>query len=122
MSGNSINDIDFEYWSILASTDPKKFEQLRQDQITAIIEKTSSQRQQRRLRGLQWRIDIIREQHKDSAMAACIAISELMWETFEQLAELLQFTTESGTSTSIPPPPANLTPFTSTSPCSFKRF
>ncbi|MCW8988557.1 MAG: DUF3135 domain-containing protein [Gammaproteobacteria bacterium] len=116
MSGNSIYEIDFEYWSVLASTDPQKFEQLRQDQITAIIERASSQRQQRRLRGLQWRIDLIREQHKDSAMAACIAISELMWETFEQLAELLQqSTTECGTSAPVPSIQGNIIPFPSKS-------
>lgn len=115
MSGNSIYNIDFEYWSVLASTDPQKFEQLRQNQITAIIERASSQRQ-RRLRGLQWRIDIIREQHKDSAIAACRAISELMWETFEQLAELLQqSTTECGSSAPIPPMQANIILFPSKS-------
>lgn len=115
MSGNLLNDIDFEYWSVLATTDPEKFEELRQDQITAIIEKASSQRQQRRLRGLQWRIDRIREQHKDSAMAACLAISELMWETFEHLAELLHSTTECGLSAPTPPVQANIIPFPSKS-------
>jgi hypothetical protein len=111
MSGNSIEDIDFEFWSSLASTDPQKFEQLRQDQIELIIEKASSQRQRRRLRGLQWRIDKIREQHKDSAMAACIAISELMWETFEHLSELLQSTQEYGFSAPIPQMKDNVIPF-----------
>lgn len=111
MSGNSSEDIDFEYWSLLASTDPQKFEQLRQDQIELIIEKASSQRQQRRLRGLQWRIDRIREQHKDSAMAACIAISELMWDTFEHLSDLLQSTQEYGFSAPIPQMKANVIPF-----------
>ena len=33
MSGNSINDFDFEYWAGLASRDPKKFEQLRQELV-----------------------------------------------------------------------------------------
>ena len=113
MSGNPINDIDFEYWSLLASSDPQKFEELRQDQITAIIENASSQRQKRRLRGLQWRIDQIREQHKDSAMAACIAISELMWETFEHLAKLLQSTTESSLRQPAPVKTANIIPFPS---------
>lgn len=111
MSGSSIEDIDFEYWSSLASTDPQKFEQLRKDQIELIIEKASTQRQKRRLQGLQWRIDKIREQHKDSAMAACIAISELMWETFEHLSELLHSTQEYGFSAPIPPMQANIIPF-----------
>ena len=110
MSGNSVNDINFEYWANLASTDPQKFEQLRQDKISAFIEKASSHRQ-KRLRGLQWRIDLIREQHKDSATAACLAISELMWETFEQLAELLQSQTENGLSAPTPPMQMNILPF-----------
>lgn len=111
MSGNSLYDVDFEFWLILASTDPLKFEQLRQDKISELIERASTQRQQRRLRGLQWRIDKIREQHKDSAMAACIAISELMWETFEHLAELLQSQAENGLSVPTPPMKANIIPF-----------
>ena len=115
MSGNSINNIDFECWSVLASTDPQKFEQLRQDQIAAIIERAPSQRQQRRLRGLQWRIDQIREQHKDSAMAACMAISELMWETFEHLAQLLQSTSNRHLSAPTLPRQANIIPFPSKS-------
>ena len=111
MSGNSINNnIDFEYWSILASTDPQKFEQLRQDKISAAIDRATSQRQQR-LRGLQWKIDRIREQHKDSATAACLAISELMWETFEHLAELLQSQAEDGLSVSTPVIQENIIPF-----------
>ena len=111
MSGNSSEDIDFEYWSLLASTDPQKFEQLRHHQIELIIEKAGSVRQQRRLRGLQWRIDKIREQHKDSAMAACIAISELMWETFEHLSELLHTTQECSLSAPTPAMQANIIPF-----------
>lgn len=110
MSGNAINDIDFEYWAILASTDPQKFEQLRQDKISAIIKKASGQHQQR-LRGLQWRIDKIREQHKDSAMAACLAISGLMWETFEHLTKLLQSQAENGLSAPTPPIQTNIIPF-----------
>ena len=115
MSGNLLNDIDFEYWCELATTDPDKFEELRQDQIAAIIENASSQRQKHRLRCLQWRIDKIREQHKDSAMAACLAISELMWDTFEHLSELLQSTTGGSLSAPTPSMQANIIPFPSKS-------
>lgn len=110
MSGNSINEIDFEYWSKLASTDPQKFEQLRRDKISAIIERSTSHRQ-KRLRGLQWKIDLIREQHKDSATTACLAISELMWETFEHLAELLQTQADNSLSAPTPPLQENIIPF-----------
>lgn len=95
MSGISINGIDFEHWATLASSDPEGFEQLRQDKISALIERSTSQRQQR-LRGLQWKIDQIRDKNKDSTMAACLAISELMWETFEHLVEVLQSQNENG--------------------------
>lgn len=101
MSGNSVNDIDFEHWANLASTDPQKFEQLRQDKISAVINRAPGHRQQR-LRGLQWQIDTIRDQHKESAMAACLAISELMWETFEHLAEVLQSQADGGLSAPAP--------------------
>lgn len=111
MSGHSINEIDFEYWSELALTDPQKFEQLRLDKISELIEKASSKRMQHRLRGLQWRIDQIREQHKDSAMAACFAISELMWETFEHLAELLQAQVDNNLTSETPISLANIIPF-----------
>jgi len=110
MSGHSINDIDFEHWVTLASTDPQKFEQLRQDKISAIIERTTGQRRQR-LRGLQWQIDAIRNQHKDSAAAACIAISELMWETFEHLAALLQAQADNNLTSETPISQANIIPF-----------
>jgi len=112
MPGNSINNnnIDFEYWSILASTDPQKFEQLRQEKISAAINRANSQRQQRLL-GLQWKIDKIREQHKDSTTAACLAISGLMWETFEHLAELLQSQAENGLSAPTPAIQENIIPF-----------
>lgn len=108
MSGDSISHINFEYWSTLASTNPQKFEQLRQNKISAVIERATSQRQQR-LRGLQWKIDKIREQHKD--FAACLAISELMWETFEHLADLLQDQSETNLTAPTPTFNANIIPF-----------
>ena len=103
MSGSSISEIDFERWAELASTDPQKFEELRQDKISAVINKTNGQRQ-KRLVGLQWQIDTLREQHKDSTVAACLAISELMWETFNELASVLRSQAESGLSAPIPVP------------------
>lgn len=101
MSEPSISEIDFEHWATLASTDPEKFEELRQDKISALINRTSGSRQQRML-GLQWQIDSLRTRHKNSTLAACLAISELMWETFNELAEVLQTQAESGLSAPIP--------------------
>lgn len=110
MSGTSISEIDFEHWATLASTDPQKFEQLRQDKISAVINRASGQRQQRLL-GLQWQIDTLREQHKKSSVAACLAISELMWETFQRLADVLQSQAEAGLSAPIPTVQANIIDF-----------
>jgi len=110
MSGHSINKIDFERWSMLASSDPQKFEELRKDIISDLINRASSKRQ-KRLLGLQWRIDTIREQHKDSSVAACLAISELMWDTFQQLAEILQSQAESHLTAPTPKMHANIIAF-----------
>ena len=107
MSDHSINNIDFEFWASLASTDPQKFEQLRHNEISAMIDKSSTHRQER-LRGLQWKIDRIREQHKGSTAAACFAISDLMWETFEQLADMLQTQAENALSRPSPSVQANI--------------
>ena len=112
MADNSVNDIDFEYWSALASADPEKFEELRLREISAFIEKAPSQRQQR-LRGLQWQIDQVRNQHKDSSMASCLAISELMWETFGHLSELLNAQANNGLYAEIPQMQTNIIPFPS---------
>lgn len=89
MSDISPNYIDFEEWSTLAVSNPEKFEQLRQDKISAFIEKTDLERQ-KRLRGLQWSIDRVRDKHKNSAMGACLAISRLMWKTFAELSEQIE--------------------------------
>ena len=110
MSGNSTNKIDFEHWAALASSDPQKFEELRKDRISAVINKTSGRRQQRLL-GLQWQIDTVRAQHKDSNVAACLAISKLMWETFNELAEVLKIQAETGLSAPPPTKQANVIAF-----------
>jgi len=101
MSETSTNEIDFERLANLASSDPEKFEELRKKRISALINRTNGTRRQRLL-GLQWQIDTIRARHKDSTLAACLAISELMWETFNELAEVLQIQAESGLSAPIP--------------------
>lgn len=110
MSVNSISEIDFEHWATLASTDPQKFEELRQNKISDFINNSSVQRQQRLL-GLQWQIDTVRAQHKDSTVAACLAISELMWETFNELSAVLLSQAESGLTAPIPTMQANIINF-----------
>ena len=110
MTDISICEIDFEVWASLASSEPQSFEKLRRDKISALIN-NSTKCNQHRLRCLQWRIDKIRDKNKDSPMASCIAISELMWDTFQHLSDLLQDKAENGLSTPTPVMQANIIPF-----------
>lgn len=80
MSSSRRHSMDFERWRKLASQDPDGFELMRQDMIEAVIE-AASERLQQRLRGLQWRIDQVRKR-SPSPMAACISVSNMMWESF----------------------------------------
>ena len=81
----AIQHIDFEQWAHLAQHDPHAFEQLRQRLLEAYIARSSSTHQDR-LRRLQWRIDRLREK-ASNPMSACVQISSLMWDTFDQLGK-----------------------------------
>ena len=74
---------DFDLWSELAHRNPDAFEELRKLTVELAILKRS-QRNRRRLKGLQWQIDQLREQ-SGSPLAACWRINDLMWEKFESL-------------------------------------
>lgn len=112
MSDTSANYIDFEKWSALAVSDPEKFEQLRQDKISAFIEK-ADQTRQNRLRGLQWSVDRIRDKHTNSSMGACLALSQLMWKTFAELSEQLEaYENAKNTAPNKAPDQADIIPFT----------
>jgi hypothetical protein len=71
---------DFEYWRNLAATDAAAFETARRQAIADLIGAAPGERQRRRMQGLQWRIDQIRET-SPNAMAACLKLSSMMWET-----------------------------------------
>ena len=74
---------DFKEWSELAQTDPERFEARRNRIINEAIRRVPTNRQQM-LRGLQWRVDRVREL-KRTPLAACIAITDMMWDTFGDL-------------------------------------
>lgn len=76
--------IDFDYWLQLAQDDPVGFESLRTETLESHISRASDA-QQNRLRCLQWRIDRVRDNAK-TPLAACISISDMMWDTFNHLA------------------------------------
>lgn len=110
MSGSTVCEFDFEKWALLASSDPESFEQLRRDKIMSVIDKATTTHQQR-LRKLQWRIDQVRHKNKTSNMAACMEISNLMWDTFERLNEALQLQTSSFAPNQSTAHGANIIPF-----------
>ncbi|MCW8918253.1 MAG: DUF3135 domain-containing protein [Gammaproteobacteria bacterium] len=80
--------IDFEQWRELAKRDPAGFEARRLELIEALID-SSSPRRQRRLRGLQWRIDLMRD-HAANPLAACVSLNRMMWESFAGKGGLAQ--------------------------------
>ncbi len=79
---------DFDEWMNLAKTNPAKFEQRRQAMIDKLIRSREAD-SQRRLRGLQCRIDLERQRAR-SPLAACVRLNELMMDQFSsQLAPIL---------------------------------
>jgi len=72
------SDFDFDTWSVMAQQDPDKFEMMRQQLIDDLIENTPEHHKPRII-GLQWQIDQIRRQ-ANNPMAACLQISNLMWD------------------------------------------
>lgn len=71
-------DFDFDAWSTLANSDPEAFEKQRLDIVNQAIASAPTGQQQR-LRGLQWRIDKVRER-SGTPLAACIRLSGMMWD------------------------------------------
>ena len=71
--------IDFDHWSALASSDPEGFETQRAELLERVIARAPAHRQ-RRLRGLQWKLDQVRCTAK-TPMAACVRMNEMMWES-----------------------------------------
>ena len=69
---------DFSEWSHLAETNPQAFELKREQVIESVIQSMPDAKQER-MRRLQWRIDQERRMAK-SPMAACIRLSNMMWE------------------------------------------
>lgn len=75
--------LDFEFWMQLAKDDPEAFENTRQEKIEQFINQAPAG-QRRRLQGLQWQIDQARKL-AGSPMASCLAISNMMWDSLQQL-------------------------------------
>jgi len=88
MTEPQVTSFDFETLSGLAQTDPGSFETLRQQTIDRAIERAPEECRQR-LRRLQWRIDRVRETSR-TPLAACILISDMMWNSFNDLNRIYQ--------------------------------
>lgn len=71
--------VDFDQWAELAKTDSAAFEARRAAAIETVISRMPAHKQQR-MRCLQWKIDQVRCQ-ASNPMAACIKLSEMMWDS-----------------------------------------
>jgi len=79
-------ELDFDRMMGLAKKNPDDFEDIRQELISNFI-KSLPKEKQHRMECLQWRIDRTRDKAKNP-LAACMAITEMMWDSFEKLNTL----------------------------------
>lgn len=79
--------LDLDRLTRLAAEDPEAFEAERRRLVDALID-SAPEGQRQRLRGLQWRVDTVRE-HAPTPMAACLRISGMMWDRITEPGGLL---------------------------------
>ncbi len=72
------DEFEFEQWAEMAAADPQGFEVARARVLESLIASAPAA-SRRRLRGLQWQVERIREQ-ASNPMSSCLQISELMWD------------------------------------------
>lgn len=82
---------DFDELKKLHETDPERLEALRTELTDALISEAPEEHQ-KRLLGLQWKIDQEVAKAK-SPMASCIAVSGMMNESFDRLKDALNMAT-----------------------------
>lgn len=95
MEETTSRSFDFDALRELARSDPEGFEDRRRALIEDLIGQ-APQWQQRRLRGLQWRVDMER-QRASNPLAACIVLSRMMWESVAGHGGLLETIESNGT-------------------------
>lgn len=78
---------EFDVLLDMAAKRPEQLEQLRADLIEDIIS-SAPERLQRRLRGLQFKVDATRQMSRNP-MASCIKVSQMMHESLHDLREAL---------------------------------
>ncbi len=101
--------VDFDQWSELARTNPDAFEAKRAEFIEQTIQRMPAEKQQR-MRCLQWKIDQVREQ-AGNPMAACIKLSEMMWDSLVGPGGLREVLERVGEGKYEPPPRAEVLAF-----------
>ena len=101
--------VDFTHWSELARTDPEAFEARRAEVIEEMIQSMPEHRQQR-MRCLQWKIDQVRNR-APNPMAACIKLSEMMWDSLVGPGGLREVLERMGQGDFEPPPKASVLEF-----------
>ena len=79
------NELNFGTWMELWKDSPETFESIRLKRINSYIESVP-ERNRERLRCLQWKIELMRERSANP-LAATIAISEMMWSSFNDLGD-----------------------------------
>ncbi|HHJ16637.1 MAG TPA: DUF3135 domain-containing protein [Gammaproteobacteria bacterium] len=101
--------VDFDNWSELARSDPEAFEARRAEVIEQMIQSMPEHRQQR-MRCLQWKIDQVRDRAANP-MAACIKLSEMMWDSLVGPGGLREVLERVGQGEFEPPPKASVLDF-----------
>ncbi|GMQ89458.1 MAG: hypothetical protein BMS9Abin09_0945 [Gammaproteobacteria bacterium] len=101
--------IDFEQFSKLAKSDPEAFEAKRAELIEEVIQRMPAHKQHR-MRCLQWKIDQVRNQ-ASNPMAACIKLSEMMWDSLVGPGGLREVLERVGERNFEPPPRAGVLEF-----------
>ncbi|MBI5450382.1 MAG: DUF3135 domain-containing protein [Gammaproteobacteria bacterium] len=69
----------FDDWAQLAATDPEAFELRRKRAIQALLTQAPADIR-RRLEGLQWKVDMVRQRSRDP-QHACAQLFSMMWDS-----------------------------------------
>ena len=78
-----ISKFDFDFWPSLAKEDPEEFERLRTSSVEYAISEGSNLR---RLRGIQFRIDLERTR-SNTPLQSCLRTYDLMLNEFHNLKD-----------------------------------
>ena len=101
--------VDFDQWAELAKSDPEAFEAKRAEVIEQMIQRMPAEKQHR-MRCLQWKVDQVRSQ-ASNPMAACIKLSEMMWDSLVGPGGLREVLEHVGDGHFEPPPKAEVVEF-----------